>query len=145
MSLRSSGSVETRPRHQIHQRPDEAAVDRDLIAVHIRRPIARQEENGIRDVLWHADPSRRDDGGAPLRDAGRVVKGLAHRRDHHARTDDVAADALRTPFARKLARQHHDAGLAGAVGAAPALRMAAGYRRDMNEAAAPELADLPAE
>src|SRR6476469_2334087 len=48
----------------------------------------------------------------------RIVKGLSHRRDHHARADDIAADTVRPPFAGELARQHDDAGLADAVGAA---------------------------
>jgi len=54
-------------------------------------------------------------------------------------------DALRSPFARELTRQHDNTRLADAVGAALSLGVAAGDRRHMNEAAAPESAHLLAE
>jgi hypothetical protein len=42
-------------------------------------------------------PIRRTDSGAPLGNVGRIVKRLAHRRDHHAGADDIAPDAVRAP------------------------------------------------
>jgi hypothetical protein len=48
--------IKTRPRHQVHQHVDVAAIDRDLVAIDIGRAVAGQEQDGVGDVLRHADP-----------------------------------------------------------------------------------------
>src|ERR1700716_1547314 len=43
--------VKPRPRHQIHQHVGLAAIDGDLVAVHIGRPVAGLEQDGIKGAL----------------------------------------------------------------------------------------------
>src|SRR5690242_626197 len=132
----------SRPRDQVHDGPREATVHDDLVAVDVGRTVAGKEGHGISDVLRHANAAHWRHRGTAFGYTGCIIKSLAHRRDHHAGADHIAADAVRPPFAGELARQHDDAGLADAVGAALALRIAGCDGGDVNEAAALLLAHL---
>jgi hypothetical protein len=51
-------SFKARPRHRIHQHIDVAAIDGDLVAIDMGRPIACQEQDGIGGLSnWPIRPS----------------------------------------------------------------------------------------
>src|SRR4051812_32490832 len=89
--------LEPRTWHEAHEHVLEAAVDDDLLPVHVAGAVAREKQGHLGHVLGRRDASQWHGGAATLQHLGVLVEHLAHGRAHHAGADDIAAYAMRAP------------------------------------------------